>query len=32
MAAGSQCLGEPVRVPSCFVKGIQELRVRVHPW
>jgi cytochrome P450 len=27
-----EVVGDPVRVPSCFVKGIQELRVRVHPW
>jgi cytochrome P450 len=27
-----EVVGEPVRVPSCFVKGIQKLSVRVHPW
>jgi cytochrome P450 len=27
-----EVVGDPVRVPSNFVKGIQELRVRVHPW
>ncbi len=27
-----EVVGEPVRVASCFVKGIQELPVRVHPW
>ncbi len=27
-----EVVGDPVRVPSCFVKGIQELTVRVHPW
>lgn len=25
-------VADPVRVPSNFVKGIQELRVRVQPW
>ena len=27
-----EVVGDPIRVPSCFVKGIQELPVRVHPW
>ncbi|HEB89845.1 MAG TPA: cytochrome P450 [Deltaproteobacteria bacterium] len=27
-----EVVGEPVRVASCFVKGIQSLPVRVHPW
>jgi cytochrome P450 len=27
-----EVVSDPVRVPSCFVKGIQELQVRVHPW
>ncbi len=27
-----EVVGEPVRVPSCFVKGYSELPVRVHPW
>jgi cytochrome P450 len=27
-----EVVGDPVRVPSNFVKGIQELRVRVHAW
>ena len=26
-----EVVGEPVRVPSCFVKGFLELPVRVHP-
>ncbi len=27
-----EVVGEPVRVPSPFVKGYSELPVRVHPW
>jgi len=27
-----EVVGEPVRVPSPFVKGFAELPVRVHPW
>ena len=27
-----EVVGDPVRVPSNFVKGIQEMQVRVHPW
>jgi cytochrome P450 len=27
-----EVVADPVRVPSNFVKGIQELRVVVHPW
>jgi len=27
-----EVVGDPVRVPSCFVKGIQQLPVRVHSW
>jgi len=27
-----EVVGEPVRVPSNFIKGYSELPVRVHPW
>ncbi len=27
-----EVVGEPIRVPSNFVKGYSELPVRVHPW
>ena len=27
-----EVVGEPKRVPSCFVKGYKTLPVRVHPW
>jgi cytochrome P450 len=27
-----EVVGPPVRVRSCFVKGISELKVRLHPW
>jgi cytochrome P450 len=27
-----EVVGDAVRVPSCFVKGMLEMPVRVHPW